>query len=291
MNDSRGQTVFIPVDPTTTSSGAIAALVPQLGEEAAKPVKLESETPEFSHFEVVSDAVSSSVATTLDVGSSFGSSLTATDKLFFFDAMAYTERFEQQESPDKVISATRWGVGLRVLLHVSDIKTNISLNFALAGAAVALNQAHAQYRISGIGIGVDGLDIVMKHIPAIGDFTSETHVKLNQAVEDLFKYMQRNKSNLKPQPVAVALRKSIDPLRNARSIYYAMRYVASRRSLNDALSKIKEDEFDSEIVRNVYRQFGQSDNNVEKLSKDAEQDAEKWLKVPGLPNLDVKING
>ena len=280
--------MFIPVDPTTTSSGAIAALVPQLGEEAAKPVELESETPEFSHFEIVSDALSSSAATTLDVGSSFGASLTATDKLFFFDAMAYTQRFEQQESHDKVISATRWGVGLRVLLRVSDIKTNISLNFALVGAAVALNQAHAQYRISGIGIGVDGLDIVMKHLPAVGDFTSETHVKLNQAVEDLSKYIQKNKSNLKPQPVAVALRKSIDPLMNARSIYYAMRSVASRRSLNEALSRTQ-GEFDSDIIRSVYRQFGQSGNNVEHPSKNAEKEAEKWLTIPGLTNVDIHL--
>lgn len=278
--------MFIPVDPTTTSSGALAALVPQLGEEAAKPVELESETPQFSHFEIVSDALSSSAATTLDVGSSFGASLTATDKLFFFDAMAFTERFEQQESPEKVISATRWGVGLRVLLRVSDITTNVSLNFALVGAAVALNQAHAQYRISGIGIGVDGLDIVMKHLPAVGDFTSETYVKLNQAVEELSKYIQKNKSNLKPQPVAVALRKSIEPLKNARSIYYAMRYIASRRPLKDALSDTKGD-FDSDIIRNVYRQFAQIDSDTKQPVKEAEQKAEKWLKIPGFTNIDI----
>lgn len=268
---------FLPVKPLLTKEGALAVLVNDLGMEGATPVPLADPARALSNFNVVSDALSISIAARLGVGSIFSGAVSAKDRGFYFDAMTYTDAYQEHTLPDRRIYATRWGVGIRVLLRVLDIAGNASLNFGLVGAAVELQQARAQYEITGIGIGIDGLVIVLEELPAIGDFKYETYQKLNGAVvKKLAAYIKEHKAQLVPQPVAVGLTANLDPLRQSRSVYYAIRSIADRRPLNEALSGASA-VLDRDVVRSIYVQITNSDDAAAKPDRESERVAEEWL--------------
>lgn len=190
---------FLPVSSQLTKTGALAALVADLGEDAAKPVPLQDKDKALSNFTVVSDALSVAFAGKLGVGSIFSGAASTKDRGFFFDAMTFTDEYAEQNVGEAGVIATRLGVGVRVLLRVTELTANAALNFGLVGAAVELQQARARYEITGIGIRVDGLILVLEELPPIGDFRYETYQKLNSTVvKKLANYLKTNKARLVP---------------------------------------------------------------------------------------------
>ncbi len=270
--------MFVPINPLRTEKGALAVLVDEYGEDAAMPVEIsEADFNNLSNFNVVVDALSVSMAAKLQVGSIFTGSASVNEKGFYLDALSYTDKYREQHLPNQMVIATRWGVGIRVLLRVSDIKTDLSLNFGMVAAAAQLGLVTTRYEIQGIGIGGDGLAIVLKNLPQIGDFDFETYNMLsNEIPKKLGVYIEENKSNLIPQPIAVAITKSVDSILSAKSIYYAMRSIAARRSLNDALAKA-DVEYDRNVIRKVYLQIAGDIGENDRPSKQAEHQAEGWL--------------
>jgi hypothetical protein len=270
---------FLPVNPLLTKHGAIAALVADLGEDSAKPVPLQDKNKALTNFTIVSDALSVALAGKLGVGSIFSGATSAKDRGFFFDAMTFTDEYAEQNVGDAGVIATRWGVGIRVVLRVTEITANAALNFGLVGAAVELQQARARYEVTGIGIGVDGLIIVLEELPAIGDFRYETYQKLNSTVvKKLAQYLKTNKATLVPQPVGVAVKPPLAPLGNSRSVYFAMHALADRRTLGDALSRATPT-LDRDTIRTVYAEVAGIDDLRVQPSNDAERTAESWLAV------------
>jgi hypothetical protein len=226
---------------------------------------------------VVSDTLSISVAATIGLGTIFKGSISAGDRAFFFDAMTFTDKYEEREV-NRLIAATRWGIGLRVLLRVTDVKIDTSLNFGLVGAAVALGRASARYEIEGIGIGTEGMLIVLEEVSGLGDFTFETYLKLNGSViKRLANYIKDHKSELEPQPIAVALNKPIDPILTARSVYYAMASIGDRLALRDAIARA-DPSVDRDTLRNTYVQIATVRDDAEQPSRDAEEAADRWLR-------------
>ena len=270
---------FIPINPLRTQSGALALLIPHLGEKGAQPVPLSDASKALNFFNVVSGSLSLSLAVSLGLGQIFKGSVGANEKAFSFDAMTYTDEYAQQPLPGGGVFATRWGVGIRMYLRVQDFSANASLNFGLVGAAVELKQASAQYEIAGVGIGIEGLQIVLAELPALGDFKYETYLKMNGAVvKKLADYIAANKTTLQPQPVAVAVARPVDPLATARSYYFAVRGIADRRSVSEALSGAHVT-VDRDVVRSAYAAIAEVQNDNERPSRDAEQRAEQWLRV------------
>lgn len=273
-----------PIEPIRTETGALAVLVDRLGEEAAQPVPLADESSALTSFDVVLNSLSISLAADLSLGSIFGSSGSLEDQGFYYDAMAYTDQYAERQGADQIVLATRWGVGIRVLLRVSKISTETTLNFGLVGAAVELGQAQAQYQISGIGIGVDGLSMVLEELSGTGDFTYETYLKLNGiVVPRLAEYIRENKALLRPQPVAVALAQPVDPLASARTVYYSMVAIAGRRTLGETLRQAPA-LFSRIAIRDTYVQVADSAELDETPSREAELEAEEWLRVSSARN-------
>lgn len=269
---------FMPISPVRTPSGALAAVAQLFGEEGSRPIPLADAKKALNNFQVISDSLSLDVAGKLGLGSIFGATTSASDKGFYFDAMTFTDEYVPRETADKVILATRWGVGVRVLLAVTDIKGEASLNFSLVGAAVELQQARARYEIQGIGIGLDGLRIVLEELPAIGDFKYDTYMKLNgSVVKKLAAYLGEHSADLEPLPIAVALARPVDTLIGARAVYYAMRRIADRRRLRDALQEAPQ-ALDRETIRKIYVQVTKSDDPNEQPSQAAEDEAKAWLR-------------
>lgn len=270
---------FFPVGPFRTTSGALAQLLPQLGEEGAKPVPLPDVTEALNNFSVVSGSISLSLAVNLGLGTIFRGAVSANEKAFFLDAMTYTDAYAEKALPGGGIYATRWGVGIRIYLRVQDFSGNASLNFSLVGAAVELKQASAQYEISGIGIGTEGLVAVLDELPAIGDFKYETYLKINGAIlKKLAAHINTNKATLKPLPVAVAVARSIDPLESSRSYYFAVRKIAARKSLSEALAGAPPT-IDRDVLRSTYTLVAGVKSDNERPSKDAQERAEEWLRT------------
>jgi len=270
---------FLPISFQLTKNGEFAALLPRLGENSSRAVPLKDKNRAFSNFKVVSDALSIELAGKLGVGSIFTGAISSRDRGFFFDAMTFTDEYSEQSMGGTGVIATRWGVGIRVVLRVTERIVNASLNFGLVGAAVELQQASARYEIIGIGIGIEGLQIVLEELPALGDFRYETYQKLNSnIVKKLADHIKNNQATLVPQPVAVIINPPLNPLENSRAIYFAMRAIAGRQKLGEALSKANPT-LDRDVIRSVYTQIAGIDDVGVQPSKEAEKDAETWLKI------------
>jgi hypothetical protein len=268
---------MLPINALRTPTGALAALVPLFGPERAMPVPLADPSAPLSSFKVINDSISVSVAARLGIGSIFSGQVSASDMGFYFDAVAMTDQYVEKPLPDTTVLATRWGVGIRIVLRVTSTTANASLNFGLVGAAVELGQAHARYEVDGIGIGIDGLTLVLGELSSIGDFRYETYQKIsNSLVPKLGALLTSKASTLQPQPMGVILAKPVDLVEISRSVYYAMVSIANGRSLSDALARSPLG-LDRDAIHDVYVRATQTEDPTAHPSSDAEREAERWL--------------
>jgi hypothetical protein len=273
---------MLPIDPMLTEEGAIAALSGVFGPSAAMPVPLEVAEDPFSSFQVVTGNLSVSTAAKLNIASIFGGSVNYNDKAYYFDAAAYTDKLKEGVLGDTVVFATRWGVGLRIALRVSDIKTELSGNFGAVAAAVELGAAKARYEIRGLGLGIDGLVIVLDSLSTLADFNYDTYYKVNtQVLKNLADYIRANKATLKAVPIAAALTKplEVDPVVQGKSVLYAVTMIKDRRSLGDALRQGTAN-YDEQVIRRVYQTIiGEDVTDTTPIADEPRQRAQAWLRV------------
>ena len=269
---------MIPINPVRDKNNALAVLVAELGPELARPVPLPEGANPFQSGQVDMGALSISLAASLSVGTIFGGSVSANDRGYYWDIGAFTDVIAADPKPGG-ITATRWGVALRVLLRVRDLSGSASLGISMVGAAVELNMAQARYEILGLGIGIDGLLLVLDELPALGDFTHETYLKLNGAVmKKMAAYINDNIGALHPQPLAVHVDRDLDPISRARAVLYAVRAIAGQQSLRGALD-LAPVGLDRETVRSVYKDRTGNLDPAVFPGQAAIREASAWLKV------------
>ncbi len=269
---------WLPINPARTAKGAWVSLAKLVGEDKAHPIPLESSTDPMTSFTFVARQVDLSLAAKLGIGTIFGGTLNWNDQAFYLDATAYTDRYS--DNPGNYVYATRWGVGLRVLLHVSDVKAGLSLNFGIVGAAAQLGFARASYEIDGIGIGLEGMEIVLHEMQTVGDFTGETYYKIQDAIlPKLSDYLKTNAGALKPEAYQVQVIQpiDIDSILGARSIVFTMRRLRDGCSLNEALTK-SAGKYDQEEIKFVYAKIMPALGPDDHPSEKARDDASEWLK-------------
>jgi len=266
---------WLPINPARTKNGAWVSLAKVFGEDKAMPLPMDPAAP-LSSFSIIATEVDVSVASKLSLGAIFSGTLNYGDRAFYMDATAFTEKYVDGPGP---VVGTRWGVGLRVLLHVSDIKAGLNLNFGIVGAAVQLGYAKALYEIDGMGI-LDGLSVVLGDLHGFGDFSAETFFRINDSViPKLADYMQKNAGKLVPVPFQVQLIEpiDIDPILGAKSIIFAMRRLRDGCSLNEALSKAA-GRYDEQEIRVVYAKLAPQQGPNEHPSDIIRDAASEWLK-------------
>lgn len=271
---------FLPINPLRTKEGAIAALVPKFGIEKSQPTALTDDNTSalFKNFNVLQDDISISVASTLKIGSIFGGSANYNSRAFYFDAIAYTDKYEEGNVEDKVIFATRWGIGLRIVLNITKIETEFDFNLSSISAAVQLGKARARYEISGIGLGIDGLSIVLENISPLDDFTFGTYDAIRKKViPKLSKYIKENKAKLIPQPIAVEILEpiSIDVVTSGKSVAFSINQIAKRKSLKEAV-EIGANEFEIDIIKEVYQSIVGNVPPTDEPSDSAVDRARDW---------------
>ena len=273
---------IIPVTALITPSGALKSLVRLLGEENAKPIKLSPNDNPFTNFSVMGRSISTSLAAKLGLGSIFDGTLNASEQAWWFDAATYTEKWREDTAGPGEIQMTRWGVGLRVTMRVYNIKTGVSINYGIVGAAVQMGLAQAHYEITGIGIGKPGLEIVLNNVPLTGELTGESYFKLTTTVaKQLRDYMSEKPQELTPQPMAVGVVQNLeeDKLATSQAIYYAMKQIANFKSLKYALEHALP-VYDRDIIRFAYDVVTDNNSDLPEPSGRSVDKAEKWLKTP-----------
>jgi hypothetical protein len=268
---------WLPINTARTASGAWVSLAKLVGEERSHPVPM-APSDTLSNFTVVATQVDLSIAAKLGIGAIFGGTINYNDRAFYLDASAYTDKYT--ETPGAFVFGTRWGVGLRVLLHVSEIKGGLSLNFGMVGAAVQLGYAKALYEIDGIGIGLDGMQIVLGEIHAVGDFSAETYFKINDSViPKLAEYLKNNANKLIPQPYQVQVIQPFDsdPITAAKPILFAMRRLNDGCTFNEALEKAA-GKYGASEINAVYGKLVPGLGHSEEPSEKARDAAGQWLR-------------
>jgi len=275
---SKSLSTWLPINPARTSTGAWVSLAKLVGEDKAHPVPFDTPNGPLTSFSVVATQVDISVAAKLGLGPIFTGTLNWNDQAFYLDATAYTDRYS--ETTGNFVYATRWGIGLRVLLHVWDVKAGLSLNFGMVGAAAQLGFAKALYEIDGIGIGLDGMQIVLREMQTIGDFNADTYYKIqNVILPKLADYMRDNSTKLVPEPYQVQVIQpiDIDPLLGAKSIMFAMRRMRDGCSLSETLAK-SAGKHDEQEIKIVYAKLAPGSGPNDHPPESAHDAAADWLK-------------
>lgn len=273
---------FIPINPLLTENGAVAALAPIYGEDKTKLVGLETTEHKnvFKDFQVVQDDFSVSLASNLKISSIFNTSVNYHSRAYYFDAIAFNDVYREQKVGNSVISATRYGIGLRLLLNITQIETKFAFNLSQITAAVQLNKARAHYEIRGYGLGIDGLNIVLDKISPVADFNYETYYAITEKIiPSLKRYIEKNKNNLEPRPIAVELAEPIDvdPLISGQAVAFAVNQIARKRSLRTALQN-SGNRYKAETIKQVYESIVGSVRVEDEPSDTAIERARDWWK-------------
>lgn len=275
---------FQPIDPATTKEGALIALIPLFGEEKSTPVKLDKKKSEslFTSFSVVQDTLSIKAASKLKIANIFGGTVNYNSKAFYFDAIAYTDEYDYQANDnDAIIRAIRWGIGIRIVLNITSIDSDVQLSLGAISAAIELGKAKARYEIKGLGIGLEGLNIVLEELSPLEDFSFETYYSIkNSVIPNLSKFIRKNKDNLEPQPIAVQLTESTDTdnLIISQSVLYAINSISKKMSLDDCLIHTP-DGLLNDVISETYGKIVGEVNSKDKPSVDAIGRAKNWIKT------------
>src|SRR3954452_1277970 len=131
---------FTPVNPLLTKAGALVTLVPVLGsEEAAMPTGRDQPhaLSSIQYHRRCAVAVGGGHARRRN---DLQRGIQRQRAAFYFDAMAFSDQYEEHQSAGKPVAATRWGIGIRILLRVTPTSGDAEFTFGLVSAAVQLGR-------------------------------------------------------------------------------------------------------------------------------------------------------
>lgn len=245
------------INPMLTENGAFSAFSFEENANEIKPVILENRDDQFSQFRVMQNSYNIQLANQLGIGvgaidTNFNSFVLS------YEAMLFSEKITQIPIGGKIYG-TRWGAGIRVNLKISDIKSGIKFDFGAIAANVELGLANVEYELNGIGITKPD---IISILPSPGNFNFGNYKVILDAVDNIREYMSKNSNELVAKPFQVYLSDEInnDLLTESKSVVYAMRKIAHRNTLQDALNNIQ-GKFNASIIKSVYAKFNIFDLN------------------------------
>ncbi|NDI99666.1 hypothetical protein GWA97_11315 [Flavobacterium sp. LaA7.5] len=186
----------------------------------------------------------------------------------------YMDTNDNPEPGSKVIE-TRYGVGIRIIMKISNTEFGTDISFANIGAIAELNLGNVEYEISGIGINDSDL---IKLLPVPQNINQNTFSEINKTIETL----KTKISNLDPtdfEPQALRIRveepENVDPTLQAQSTVFAYRNIKEKERLNDTLNRAKSLGLLEEPIKEVYKELGIEGNDRPVRSDKLE--AIEWL--------------
>jgi len=193
------------------------------------------------------------------------------------DISLYTDVAEGNAG-NKVIE-TRYGVGLRLILRISNIEFGTKINYATIGAASELGHANVEYEISGIGLNDPS---ILKDFPGPQDITETTMAEINDAFNKLVtKLATMNVSLMKPQPYRIRIYdpEKFDATMNAQAAVFAIRHIAEREKLGTAIEAAKIAGLSEEIIKATYLRLCNITNAGDKPTPGEKRAAKEWLNL------------
>lgn len=264
--------LWYPINPTLTDKGAFSALSFDENGNELKPIPLDPGADPFSQFRVLQSTFNIQLAATLGIGvGSIGGNYNSF--ILSYEAMVFTEKTVEAPIGGKIYG-TRWGAGLRVVLKVSEAKSNVNFNFGAIAASSELGLVKVEYEINGIGINKPDILAVL---PGPGDFNFANYKKILDAVDTVKSYMAQHSADLQPKPfqVFVSDDNNKDIFTDARGILYGMRNIVSRNSLATAIANSK-NKYNISTIKSTYARFQIFEDNIEP-TKDQKRQAEDFL--------------
>lgn len=273
---------LIPINPALTETGSLGALVSELGDEGARPIALaDDEDVLKGNFDVLYDDISIRVAAAAKVSPIFEGESTSSSRAVYFDAATYIDKFRDVPLDGPGITRTRWGVGLRIALKITNFDAKMKAGLGIIAASAELGLTTVKYHIQGLGLGVQGLGWVLSGFPAFGSFDAEAYGRIKtDVIAKLALFLQEHSDDLTPQAYAVDLTSGLDTdyVMEARSVLFAMNRIRDRKPLDEAL-EIGSNHFDLVIVRRVYNEIALGTPSDQKPADWAKKRAEEWLSI------------
>lgn len=222
------------------------------------------------------------LAGNLNLGGIFTGSVSANEVGYWLDAMAYSDQYEELPGPNGMTLSNRYGYGLRIMFRVRSLSPKASANYGLIGASIDAGFAQASYEIAAFGFGVHAnaaLAAILDGIAKSGaSLSGDTFYSLNEAIlKNLVTYVEANAASMQPVRVATLVSNTAtdNHFETSKAVMYAMRQIASGKSLADALSALGN--LDATGIRLAYANIvGELASNT-KPSNANENDANHWL--------------
>ncbi|TDF39305.1 hypothetical protein EYS14_07210 [Alteromonadaceae bacterium M269] len=170
---------------------------------------------------------------------------------------------------------TRYGVGLRLKIKLSNIEFGTDVDIGVVGAVSELGLADVEYEISGIGFAdMSLLDI----LPGPMNITQNTMDDLIKVFDDLKnRFAQMDVSDLKPQAFQIRVKEPefVDPFINAQSIVFAVNQIRNKKKLEETMSAGLSLGLNQDLIKDTYADFGVTDNS--RITLAARREAKDWL--------------
>jgi hypothetical protein len=278
------QKSWTPISPERDPDGGLRAIRELFGPRVqATPIPLSDEALAAGRVKMSMSytRMSQAVAASLSVGKYVDTNVNFHKEIHVFDfAVGCFESFDEATLPvGQIITATFWGMSLRVLFRARslDAKAKIDFNAGPVGVAAAVELGHASVEFQVDAICSDPLVFasVLEGVPLTGKFDIQAYARFSQKLADAQLAMLRSaRSNPgKLLPIGVLLSDNADErnfLDEAKSIRWALGQIAAGRALDSALAKLASG-VDKAVVEETYRHCLGKDGTAKIKAADA-----KW---------------
>ncbi|GJM64874.1 hypothetical protein [Persicobacter diffluens] len=266
---------WVSVEPNVDDNGYFVSLR-HLGEEY-QPHQLPvdwSTRAKAEYFDSISISFQNSseiqVSAIADVSSDYNS------KTIIFDAMIYWNIYDAE--PKGKILETRYGVGVRMKMKVSEMEFGTDINFASVGASAELGLANVGYEIRAIGINDKK---IIQDLPNPQDLDESTISNIIDSFKKLLnKIGNSDLGDFNPQPIAIKIKDQtdVDSTLVHQSVTFAYQKLCKRKKLKNILAEARKNNLFIEKVKEVYADFGITKEN-DKPSFSQKRDALEWFRI------------
>jgi hypothetical protein len=181
-------------------------------------------------------------------------------------------------APGSKVIETRYGIGVRITLRITQVEFGTKLNYGVIGAVSELGHANVEYEISGMGI-VD--TSILKDLPGPQVISQNTMKDIETAFEAIQqKLAAMDVTMLEPQPFMIRVPEAseVDPTMDAQAVVFAYKKMADQETLKDAINQASAIGIKQEVIKTVYKKLGVTDVSA-RISRDIRKAAEAWLEV------------
>jgi len=271
-----GEDSWVDIDPATDNGNYVALTnYPKIDEYkphpppenwATEPKVLKEDFSEVS----LNFSSSLKIASTIDASGKFNT-VTLNRSI-----ASYSDVSDNGFEGSKVIE-TRYGIGIRLKLKISNIAIGTEVNFSSIGAVSELGHANVEYEISGIGISDPDF---LKELPGPINISQNSMNDINKAFNKLKdKISEMDVSKLNPQPYRIRVNEpeKIDPTLKAQATVFSIGKVANRTKLADAINEGTELGINKEHIISTYKTKFEISNINQRIGASDKNEAREWL--------------